>query len=131
MFQRIPADQSDAKAEGGTRHLFTLGHFQFRDSLDGQGELHHFVLDSSEADGGAAVFEADQLTMYEFMARYLAGEYEKREYGLERSPAQDALLDTLEIAAARARSGDVDFAFEDLDVAQDWDEIEEAEDEQS
>jgi len=63
--------------------------------------------------------------MYEFMARYLAGEYEKSEYELERSPAQEALLDTLEIAAARARSGETEREFDDLDVVQDWAEIEE------
>ncbi len=122
MFQPIAEHEADEKAEGGTRHLFTLGHFEFRDSLDGEGQLHHFVADSSEAD--VQVFETDPLTMYECMARFLAGEYEKREYAMQRSPAQDGLLDTLEIAAARARSGDTDFVFDDLEVAQELDEIE-------
>lgn len=59
------------------------------------------------------------------MARFLAGEYEKREYRMERSPAQDALLDTLEIAAARARAGEETFVFDDLDGVEEWDEEEE------
>jgi len=125
MFQMISADESDKKSEGGTRPLFTLGHFEFRDALDGEGGLHHFVLESSETAEEPAVYETNRATMYEFMARYLAGEYEKREYELERSPAQEALLDTLEIAAARARSGEIDWEFDDLDVVQDWAEIEE------
>lgn len=132
MFRAISEEEWEAKSEGGTRHLFKLGHFEFRDSLSADGDLLHFVSDFGDTEEGSVTFEVDQFTMYEFMARYLAGEYEKREYDLERSPAQDALLDTLEIAAARARSGDTDFEFEDLDVAQDWEEIEEdLEDERS
>lgn len=125
MFQPLSHDEADQKSEGGTRPLFTLGHYEFRDSLDGDGNLHHFVLDSSETTDEPTVYETNRRTMYEFMARYLAGEYEKSEYDLERSPAQEALLDTLEIAAARARSGETDWEFEDLDVTQDWAEIEE------
>jgi hypothetical protein len=71
------------------------------------------------------VYETDRETMYELMARYLAGEYEKAEYEMERSPAHEALLDTLEIAAARARAGETEFSFDDLGVAEDWDELDE------
>ncbi len=119
MFRKCSEEEFERASEAGTRHLFALGHFEFRDALDGEGELHHFVLDSSEKDA-RGIFEADQLAMYEFMARFLAGEYEKRQYHLERSPAQDALLDTLEMAAARARSGESTFVFDDLD----WEEEE-------
>ncbi|MBD0318748.1 MAG: hypothetical protein ICV87_00335 [Gemmatimonadetes bacterium] len=122
MFRQSTEEQYEQASEAGTRHLFALGHFEFRDALDGEGELHHFVLDSSESEGSSGVFETDQLAMYEFMARFLAGEYEKREYRLERSPAQDALLDTLEIAAARARGGETTFVFDDLDGVEEWDE---------
>lgn len=123
MFRHSTEEQYEQASEAGTRHLFALGHFEFRDALDGEGELHHFVLDSSESEGSSGVFETDQLAMYEFMARFLAGEYEKREYRLERSPAQDALLDTLEIAAARARGGETTFVFDDLEAGE-WDEDE-------
>lgn len=44
---------------------------------------------------------------------------------MERSPAHEALLDTLEIASARARSGESEFSFDDLGIAEDWDEIDE------
>ncbi len=125
MFQPLSHDELDQKSDGGTRPLFTLGHYEFRDSLDGEGNLHHFVLDLSETAEEPTVYETNRPTMYELMARYLAGEYEKSEYDLERSPAQEALLDTLEIAAARARSGETDWEFDDLDVTQDWAEIEE------
>ncbi|MBV9773752.1 MAG: hypothetical protein JO040_07375, partial [Gemmatimonadetes bacterium] len=75
-----------------------------------------FVVEAGEAEEDEPrVYETDPATMYEFMARYLAGEYEKEEYEMERSPAQEALLDALELATARARSGDTDFAFDDLD----------------
>lgn len=123
MFRKSSEGEYEQGSEAGTRHLFSLGHFEFRDAMDGGGELHHFVLDSSDSDEGAGIFETDQMAMYEFMARFLAGEYEKREYRLERSPAQDALLDTLEIAAARARAGETTFVFDDLD-AEEWDEEE-------
>jgi hypothetical protein len=124
MYRKSSDEEYEQGSAAGTRHLFTLGHFEFLDAMDGEGELHHFVLDSSESDEGAGIFETDQMAMYEFMARFLAGEYEKREYRLERSPAQDALLDTLEIAAARARAGETTFVFDDLD-AEEWDEEEE------
>ncbi|HEX8359229.1 MAG TPA: hypothetical protein VF613_03950 [Longimicrobium sp.] len=114
MFRHTSEEEYEQACEAGTRHLFALGHFEFRDGLDGEGELHHFVIDSSEKEA-PGIFEADQLAMYEFMARFLAGEYEKRQYHLERSPAQEALLDNLEIAAARARSGESEFFFDDLE----------------
>jgi hypothetical protein len=89
--------------------------------------MHHFVVESpgARAEADAPVYEIDRETMYELMARYLAGEYEKVEYDMERSPAHEALLDTLEIATARARSGESEFSFDDLGVAEDWDEVEE------
>ena len=125
MFRKSSDEEYEQGCEAGTRHLFALGHFEFRDAMDGEAALHHFVLDSSESDDGPGIFETDQLSMYEFMARFLAGEYEKREYRLERSPAQDALLDTLEIAAARARAGEETFVFDDLEGVEEWDEEEE------
>jgi hypothetical protein len=128
MFRLSSPDEFEQASEAGTRFLFALGHFEFRDALDAEGELHHFVLDASDEAEEPTVFEADRLAMYEFMARFLAGEYEKREYRLERSPAQDALLDTLEIAAARARAGEETFVFDDLDGVEEWDEEEEDED---
>ena len=67
MFQMISADESDKKSEGGTRPFFTLGHFEFRDALDGEGGLHHFVLESSETAEEPAVYETNRATMYEFM----------------------------------------------------------------
>jgi hypothetical protein len=53
--------------------------------------------------------------MYELVARYLAGEYEKDAYELEYSPGHHALLDLLEMAVARVRSGDSSFTVADLD----------------
>lgn len=86
-------------------------------------QLHHFVVESSDEEEGSRVFEVDSQTMYELMARFLAGEYEKREYRLERSPAHAALLNLLELATARARSGDSGFALvpgeDEADVEED------------
>jgi len=125
MFRLSTEAEHEERSEGGTRHLFGLGHFEFHDAMDGEGRLHHFVVDLTGAEDDVMVYETDREVMYEIMARYLAGEYEKHEYAMERSPAHEALLDTLEIAAARARSGETEFAFDDLEVAEDWDEVEE------
>lgn len=116
MFRQRTEDEHVASAEGGVRHLFVLDHFEFHDTLDEEGEIHHFVLEyADEEEVEPAAYETDRATMYELMARYLAGEYEKEEYDLERSPAHEALLDLLEMAAARARSGEFDFSLEDLE----------------
>ncbi len=125
MFRKSSEDEHEQSSQGGTRYLFALGHFQCHDAMDGEGGLHHFVVETGGAAEEAPVYETDRVTMYELMARYLAGEYEKREYEMERSPAHEALLDTLEIAAARARAGESEFSFDDLGVAEDWDEIDE------
>lgn len=118
MFRERSGDEYERGSEGGRRHLFALAGFTFQDTLDGEGRMRHFVLEA-ERDGeeGARSYEADRPTMYELMARYLAGEYEKAEYGMERSPAHEALLDLLEIATARARSGDGDFTLDALEGA--------------
>ena len=125
MFRLSSESEHETRSQGGTRYLFALGHYECHDTMDGEGELHHFVVDTGGDGAESPVYETDRATMYELMARYLAGEYEKREYRLERSPAQDALLDTLEIAAARARGGETTFVFDDLDAAVEWDEEEE------
>lgn len=110
MFRHCPEPEYDELSEGGTRYLFRLDHFEFRDTLDGEGFLHFFVTENA-ADETIA-YETDQASMYEFMARYLAGAYEKDHYQMERSPTHAALLDVMEIATARARSGDPGFSFD-------------------
>ncbi len=113
MFRLSSDDEYQEGSEGGTRHLFALGHFEFHDTLDGEGRLRHFVLETGD---DAGIFEAGREVMYEFMARYLAGLYEKEEYDMERSPAHEALLDNLELAAARARAGETEFFLDDLEA---------------
>ncbi|HEU4557503.1 MAG TPA: hypothetical protein VFS20_06625 [Longimicrobium sp.] len=118
MFRKSPDGDYDDLSENGVRHLFRLGPYEFQDTLDEDGRFHHFLLEGeggSEEDGERTAYEVDGEIMRELMARYLAGEYEKAEYDLERSPGHDALLDLLEIATARARAGETEFAFEDLD----------------
>lgn len=115
MFKKSPDGDYEALSEGGVRHLFKLGPYEFHDTLDDDGDFHHFVLESAAGDADTSAYEVDWGTMYEFMARYLAGEYEKTEYRMERSPGHDALLDMLEIAAARARAGETEFSLEDLE----------------
>jgi hypothetical protein len=127
MFRLSSEEEYQEGSEGGTRHLFALGHFEFHDTLDGAGRLRHFVLETGD---DAGVFEAGREAMYEFMARYLAGLYEKVEYGMERSPAHEALLDNLELAAARARSGEADFSLDDLEEADFDEELEEESEEE-
>ncbi|HET6231403.1 MAG TPA: hypothetical protein VFE05_15120 [Longimicrobiaceae bacterium] len=122
MFKQSSGAEFEEQSEGGTRYLFSLDHFDFTDALGDGGAMRHFVVHTGATEDDASYFEADQATMYEFMARYLAGEYEKNEYGMTRSPAHEALLDTLEIAAARARAGESDFALDDLDVSDELDE---------
>lgn len=120
--------EHEEMSEGGTRYLFKLDHYEFRDTLDGHGYLHYLVVE--EADPEATYYETDQETMYEFMARYLAGLFEKTHYEMERSPTHAALMDTMEMATARARSGDSGFAFDTAgEMEEDAEEADEFEDE--
>lgn len=114
MFRPLTDDDYEALAEAGTRPLCTVGSFVFQDVMDDSGVLRHVVVEAGE-EGGS--YQADQATMYELLARYLAGEYEKAVYDLEQSPAHHALLDLLELAAARARGGDTEFSLSELDGA--------------
>jgi hypothetical protein len=118
MFRKSPDGDYADLSENGVRHLFRLGPYEFHDTLDEDGTFHHFLLEGEDPGDGEderTAYEVDSETMRELMARYLAGEYEKVEYELERSPGHDALLDQLEIATARARAGETEFTFEDLD----------------
>jgi len=115
MFRKSPDGDFEDLSEGGIRPLFRLGPFEFQDTLDEGGKFHHFVREGTEDDDERPTYEVDSDTMRELMARYLAGEYEKEEYELERSPGHDALLDLLEMATARARAGETELSFEDLD----------------
>ncbi|HYW09670.1 MAG TPA: hypothetical protein VE913_22090 [Longimicrobium sp.] len=132
MFRQTADEEYEAKSAGGTRYLFRVGHFEFLDTIDAQAEFHRFVLELNEAGSDPTAYEADPATMYELMARYLAGEYEKEEYNLDISPAHDALLDALELLAARSRSGETDITlgafdeedFEDDDLDEEFDEDE-------
>jgi hypothetical protein len=117
MFKLSTDDEHAVHSQGGVRHLFALGHFAFQDTLDDEGDFHHFVVETA-ADDERVRYEVGQDLMYEFMARYLAGVYEKEEYRLERSPGHDALLDVLEMAAARARAGETEFTVDELDHAE-------------
>lgn len=117
MFRPITDDAYDTLSSAGARPLCTVGAFVFEDTMDEAGALHHVILEQGDSDEGPTAYEADQPTMYELLARYLAGEYEKTAYELEQSPAHHALLDLLELAAARARSGDTDFTLSELDGA--------------
>jgi hypothetical protein len=114
MFRQISDSDFEEMSAGGVRHLARIDHFRLQDVLDDGGELRHCLLELNEEGEEQAAFLADQPTMYEFLARYLAGEWEKREYRLTRSPAHDTLLDMLEMATARARAGDTDFVVDDL-----------------
>lgn len=117
MFRLSSEDEYGTRSEGGRRYLFGLHRFEFHDTLDEEGAMHQFVVEEGEDGADPAVYATDPPTMYEFMARYLAGEYEKVEYEMERSPAHDALLDILELATAQARNGDTGFSFEELEEA--------------
>lgn len=117
MFRQSSETEYGDRSEGGARFLFGLDGFEVHDTLDAEGVFHHFVLAAGEGEDEdeAAVYETDRETTYELMARYLAGLYEKEEYEMERSPAHDALLDVLELATARARTGDSEFTLDDLE----------------
>ena len=118
MFRKSPDGDYEALSEGGVRHLFRLGPYEFHDTLDDDDVFHHFVLEGvGEGDDAseATAYEVDRETMYEFMARFLAGEYEKAEYEMQRSPGHDALLDLLELATARVRAGETDLTLADLE----------------
>ena len=115
MFRLINEEVYEQASSAGTRPLFTVGHFVFEDAMDGEGRLHHVVVEHGEDED--FVYEADQPVMYELVARYLAGEYEKDAYELDHSPGHHALLDLLELATARARSGETDFDLAELDGA--------------
>lgn len=114
MFRLRSDDEYAAGAEGGVRNLFSLGPYEFHDTIDSEGIMHHFIVEPGDEDG-PGVYEIDQPTMYEFMARYLAGLYEMEEYELEHSPGHDELLDVLEMATARARAGESGFTWEEFD----------------
>lgn len=113
MFRQRGDREYEESSAAGVRELFSLGPFVFEDTMDGEGGLHHFVLSTGAED--PACYEADRETMYELMARYLAGEHEKRAYSLGRSPGHESLLDLLEMATARARGGETELSFEDLE----------------
>jgi len=121
MFRQSSETEYEGRSVGGSRHLFAIDSYEFFDVLDEEGKLHHFIIEHGDDEEGPAVYQTDRANMYEFMARFLAGEYEKREYELQNSPAHGALLDGLELALAAARSGQTGFSFDDLE----WDEDEE------
>jgi hypothetical protein len=108
-------EQYQADAVTGTRHLFRLGQYGFEDTLDAEDNFHHYILDGAASDAETHAYQVDRDSMYEFMARFLAGLYELEEYDLDHSPSHNALLDVLEIATARARAGETEFSWEDFD----------------
>lgn len=116
MLKQRSTQAYETGSEGGVRNLFSLGPYEFQDTLDGDEAVHHFILEVDE-DGAPFAYEIDQPTMYEFMARFLGGEYEMKEYHLERSPGHEALLDVLEMATARARAGESGFSWDEFDTA--------------
>lgn len=126
MFRKSSEPEFEQGTEGGTRFLFQLDSFSFQDAIDGKGALRHFVIEHSYEE--PLRYETDRGSMYELMARFLAGEYEKEEYDLEISPAHEALLDLLELATARARGGDDDFSLEQMDGVEELEEELEEED---
>ena len=115
MLRQRSEEEYDADREGGVRHLFRLGQYEFQDTMDGEEKFHHYILEHAGGSDEIPRYEVDRETMYEFMARFLAGTHEMEEYKMERSPAHDTLLDVLEIAAARARSGEGEFSWEEFD----------------
>lgn len=117
MFRASSDEAYEAGSESGVRHLFELGPYTFQDTLDGEDAHHHFIVEQ-DAEGARSAYEVDRDTMYEFMARFLAGAYELEEYELEHSPTHDELLDVLEIATARARSGESGFSWDEFDPAE-------------
>jgi hypothetical protein len=118
MFRERTAEEYEQLAAAGVRHLFSLGDYTFHDTIDDDGIHHHFVSDSNGEGTEEHHYEMDTPVTYEFMARFLAGEHEMREYDLERSPAHEELLDILEILTARARAGEHDFSWDEFDPAE-------------
>jgi len=118
MFRTRSAEEYERCSEAGVRDLFALSHYQFQDTMDADGARHHFVSESADEEGDTHFFEMDTPAIYEFMARFLAGEHELREYRMERSPAHDELLDILEIVTARARAGENHFSWDEFDPAE-------------
>ena len=118
MLRRRSDEEYQARSEGGVRHLFTLGQYEFQDTMDAEEHMHHHLLERTPEGAETTAYEVDRETMYEFMARYLAGSYEIEEYELEHSPSHHTLLDVLEIATARARSGETEFSWEEFDHAE-------------
>lgn len=114
MFRLRSEDEYAAGSDSGVRNLFSLGPYEFHDTLDADGVMHHFILEPGDEDG-SGVYEVDHPTMYEFLARYVAGLYEMEEYELEHSVGHDELLDVLEMATARARAGESGFTWEEFD----------------
>jgi hypothetical protein len=118
MLRQRSDEEYQTSAAGGTRNLFQLGQYEFHDTLDDEEVMHHFILEAAAGDEDRQAYEVDRETMYEFMARYLAGLYELEKYALEQSPSHNTLLDLLEIAAARARSGETEFSWDEFDRAE-------------
>lgn len=116
MLRFRPYDEYETHAEGGERHLFRLGQYEFHDTIDADGHYHQYILEADTGGEEAPAYEVDRETMYEFMARFLAGTYELEEYDLEQSPSHNAMLDVLEIATARARAGETEFSWEEFDT---------------
>jgi hypothetical protein len=115
MMKSRSHEEYQADTETGMRHLFRLGQYAFEDTLDAEDHFHHYILDGPASGADTSAYEVDRDSMYEFMARFLAGVYELEEYDLEQSPSHNALLDVLEIATARARAGETEFSWEDFD----------------
>lgn len=115
MLRFRPREEYETHAEGGVRHLFRLGQYEFHDTIDGDEHHHHYVVEADTGGEDPPAYEVDRETMYEFMARFLAGTYELDEYDLEQSPGHNAMLDVLEIATARARAGETEFSWEEFD----------------
>jgi len=118
MLRQRSEGEYEVGSEGGVRHLFKLGQYEFQDTLDADEGMHHFIRGGAAQVADALAYEVDRDTMYEFMARFLAGRFELEEYGMEQSPSHLALLDMLEIATARARAGVSDFSWEEFDEAE-------------
>ena len=118
MLRRRSTEEYEASSEGGVRHLFTLGQYVFQDTMGTEDLMHHFLVERVAEGAETTAYEVDRETMYEFMARYLAGTYELEEYGMEHSPSHHTLLDVLEIATARARTGETEFSWEEFDRAE-------------
>lgn len=118
MLRERSTDDYGAESEGGVRRLFTLGMYEFQDTIDGEERYHHYILERPAGGASGPTYEVDGETMYEFLARYLAGSFEMVQYHVDQSPTHNALLDVLEIATARARGGESEFSWEEFDNAE-------------